>query len=217
MHALLPLAATEITAFHVVGGLLALWAVILAAIGITRHDFPGKGGGEKIVMAISAILVAGAIGTAIGTAESEPEGKEQASFETKAGGEGSEAPDKGGTQAPETGSGGESAQEPSQNAQTPSTGGPAQTLKLSADESQLRFDKDTLEAKAGEVTIVMSNPSPLDHNISLETPDGDQDGPTVGKDGESQVSAKLKPGTYAYWCNVDGHRDAGMEGTLTVK
>ena len=61
-------------AFHLTGGLLALWAVVLAALGITLPSFPSKGG-ERAVTAISAVLVASAIVAAIvtGTAESEEE------------------------------------------------------------------------------------------------------------------------------------------------
>ena len=61
-------------AFHLVGGLLALWAVVLAALGITRPSFPSKGG-ERAVTAISAVLVAGAVVAAIvtGVAESQEE------------------------------------------------------------------------------------------------------------------------------------------------
>jgi uncharacterized cupredoxin-like copper-binding protein len=31
------------------------------------------------------------------------------------------------------------------------------------------------------------------------------------------VSAQLKPGNYTFYCSVPGHRQAGMQGTLTVK
>jgi uncharacterized cupredoxin-like copper-binding protein len=35
--------------------------------------------------------------------------------------------------------------------------------------------------------------------------------------GKSTVTADLKPGTYEFYCPVDGHKAAGMKGTLTVK
>jgi uncharacterized cupredoxin-like copper-binding protein len=35
--------------------------------------------------------------------------------------------------------------------------------------------------------------------------------------GTTSVTADLKPGTYEYFCNVPGHKEAGMDGTLTVK
>ena len=180
--------AADITAFHYAGAALALWAVILAGLGIMRHEFPAKGG-EKIVMAISAILVAAAIGTAIGTAKNAPKGGAEAAAQTKP-------------------------------AATPPPGQPtAQTLKLSADPSgALKFDKTALQAKKGNVQIVLDNPAPLQHNITLDGPGGlHKQGPTVNKGGASQVSAALKPGKYTYYCSVPGHRQAGMQGTLTVK
>jgi hypothetical protein len=51
--------------FYIVGGAFAAWAVILAFLGITRHDFPASAGAERIVSAISILLMAGAIGSAI--------------------------------------------------------------------------------------------------------------------------------------------------------
>jgi plastocyanin len=64
---------------------------------------------------------------------------------------------------------------------------------------------------------VLSNPSSLSHNVSLEGQGVDQEGETVGQGGTSRVSVTLKPGTYTYYCSVPGHRQGGMEGTLTVK
>jgi uncharacterized cupredoxin-like copper-binding protein len=39
----------------------------------------------------------------------------------------------------------------------------------------------------------------------------------VSKGGASEVQLALKAGSYTYFCSVDGHRQAGMQGTLTVK
>jgi plastocyanin len=207
--------ATTITAFHVVGIMLAAWAVIVAALGTFRQDFPGKGGGEKVVIAISVVLVVGAIGTAIGSSgEEKPKGSEQAGAANKNGKEGSGAPAQGGTPAPSTGA--PAGQSPPAG-KTPPAGQTAQTLQLAANPTgQLSFDKTTLAAKAGLVRIVLSNPAPVPHNISLEGAGVNQQGKTVPKGGTSQVSVKLKPGNYTFYCSVPGHRQAGMQGTLTV-
>ena len=62
-------------AFYVCGGLLAVWAVTVSALGITRENFPGTVGAARIVGAISVILVVAAIGTAIYTAAHEEDEK----------------------------------------------------------------------------------------------------------------------------------------------
>jgi uncharacterized cupredoxin-like copper-binding protein len=99
-----------------------------------------------------------------------------------------------------------------------SGGGASSNLKISADPSgQLKFDKTSLSAKAGSVTIAMDNPAPVPHAIAVEGNGVDKDGSTVQKGGKSTVTVDLKPGTYTFYCPVDGHRAAGMQGTLTVK
>jgi hypothetical protein len=63
------LAASETSKvpFFIAGGALALWAVILAAIGLKRPDFPGDLRGQRGVIAVSVALVVVAIGLAIAT------------------------------------------------------------------------------------------------------------------------------------------------------
>ena len=90
-------------------------------------------------------------------------------------------------------------------------------LKIAADPNgALKFDKTSLSAKAGKVTIVMDNPSSLPHAIEIEGQGVEAKGDTVTKGGVSKAGAKLKPGKYEFYCPVDGHKAAGMKGTLTV-
>ncbi len=97
-------------------------------------------------------------------------------------------------------------------------GGAAQTLKLTADPGgALKFDKSTLSAKAGKVTIVLDNPSSLPHAVEIEGNGIEEESDTIGQDETTEVTATVKAGEYEYYCPVDGHKAAGMEGTLTVQ
>ena len=89
----------------------------------------------------------------------------------------------------------------------------AATLSVSADKSKLKFNKSSLRAKHGKVTIKMANPSSLRHSVAIK---GKGKGKVVGKGGTSTVSATLKKGRYTFYCTVPGHEAAGMKGTLTV-
>jgi plastocyanin len=100
-----------------------------------------------------------------------------------------------------------------------STGGASSKLSLAADPGgQLKFDKSSLTAKAGTVTITYTNSAPLEHNLNIESSSGSVVGSTPTFQGGSKtLSVSLKPGTYKFYCSVPGHRQAGMEGTLTVQ
>jgi plastocyanin len=97
--------------------------------------------------------------------------------------------------------------------------GGATTLQLSADPSgALAYDTDSLNAKAGSVTIDFTNPAAVSHDVAVE-----QDGNELGKSdlvAEGSTTLQLsdvQPGEYTFFCTVPGHRKGGMEGTLTVK
>jgi plastocyanin len=103
---------------------------------------------------------------------------------------------------------------------TTSTGssGTATVLQLRADpDGALSFDRTTLEAPAGTVTIEMTNDSSVPHNISIQGNGVDVTGDTVSDGGTSTVTADLQPGTYTFLCTVDSHAADGMQGTLTVQ
>jgi uncharacterized cupredoxin-like copper-binding protein len=73
------------------------------------------------------------------------------------------------------------------------------------------------EAPAGQIDIKSPNESSTDHDIALEGNGVDERGEVVKNGGVSEFSVDLKPGEYTFYCSVPGHREGGMEGTLTVK
>lgn len=107
-------------------------------------------------------------------------------------------------------------------ASSTTSGAPASgsgNVSLSANSSgQLEYSTKSLSAKAGKVTISFTNMAPLSHNVSIESSSGQTLGATpTFSGGTKTLSLELKPGTYKFFCSVPGHRQAGMEGTLTVK
>jgi plastocyanin len=105
-----------------------------------------------------------------------------------------------------------------QTGAAPASTGTAGTLNIAADPSgALKFDVSSLSAKAGKVTIDFTNQAPLPHNVQIEGPGGQKVGGTSTISGSStKAMVTLKPGTYTFYCSVDAHRQAGMQGKLTV-
>ncbi|MEA2208728.1 MAG: hypothetical protein QOF54_1205 [Solirubrobacteraceae bacterium] len=111
---------------------------------------------------------------------------------------------------------------PTTSSATSTTAAPAtgsSSLSLEANkEGQLAYDTKSLSAKAGKVSIAFANASPLPHNVTVESSSGEKVGATPTFAGGSKTLAvTLKAGTYKFFCSVPGHRQAGMEGTLTVQ
>lgn len=79
----------------------------------------------------------------------------------------------------------------------------------------IAYDEAPSEVPAGEVTFELVNQGEIEHNITIEELGEDPVVETTS--GETATgSVTLEAGTYTYYCSVPGHRDAGMEGTLTV-
>ncbi len=93
------------------------------------------------------------------------------------------------------------------------------TIKIGADPGgQLAYTTGDLETKAGTVTIEFDNPAAVSHDVRIEDSSGsDLGGTSVITESSETAEVELEPGTYTYFCSVPGHRQAGMEATLTVK
>ncbi len=98
------------------------------------------------------------------------------------------------------------------------TGGGGSTVELTADPGgSLAYEQDSAEAAAGAVTIQLTNDASVPHDAQIEGPDGDLGGTEEISGGDtSEVDIDLEAGDYTFYCSVPGHREAGMEGTLTV-
>lgn len=99
------------------------------------------------------------------------------------------------------------------------SGGGSSTLKFEADPGgELAYTTTEATAKAGKVTVDFNNPQGLTHDVAIEDSSGKEVGATeLIAEGSDSTTVNLKPGTYHFYCTVPGHREAGMEGTLTVK
>lgn len=92
------------------------------------------------------------------------------------------------------------------------------TLDIAAAPTGLAYSNTTATASAGEVTVDLDNPQPLEHDVAIEDDNGKVVGQTeVVTEESSSTVVTLQPGTYTFFCTVPGHREGGMEGTLTVK
>lgn len=81
----------------------------------------------------------------------------------------------------------------------------------------LYYEPDAFAASAGEVSFSMENVGAVEHDLVIEEL-GDTEIIGLIDPGETgSGSISLDAGTYTLYCNVVGHREAGMEATLDVE
>jgi plastocyanin len=117
------------------------------------------------------------------------------------------------------GSNSESSETTGESPATETQGGGGSTLKFEADPGgELAYTTTSATAKAGKTTVEFNNPQSLTHDVAIEGASGEVVGKTeLISSGSDSTTVNLKPGTYHFFCTVPGHREAGMEGTLTIK
>jgi plastocyanin len=205
------------TLFYVCGVALAVSAVTISFVGLKVKSFPGRA--FPVVILWFAILAGGATTFSVLHAQDEEHHREaelehaNEVFEAEGREEpGSEAP----AEAEESGEA-EQAEEEGGGA-APAAKGPGGTLQLAADPSAIAYDKTELTSKPGKVTIDFTNPAALEHDVAIEAEGGEELAASeVIAEGKTSATAELAAGTYTFFCTVPGHREAGMEGVLTVR
>lgn len=87
---------------------------------------------------------------------------------------------------------------------------------LTVEATEFEFDPAQTDAQPGEITITMDNVGDQPHTWTIE---GMEDAILIDAEpGESDTgTVELDSGDYAYYCDVPGHRESGMEGTLTIE
>jgi len=115
--------------------------------------------------------------------------------------------------------GGETAAAPATTTAPAGGGGGGSTVDISTPSgSDLAFEQSEVNAKAGPVTIDFDNQQAVPHDVKVEDSGGEELGGTdLISSSTANATVDLQPRSYTFFCSVPGHREAGMEGTLTVK
>jgi uncharacterized cupredoxin-like copper-binding protein len=120
------------------------------------------------------------------------------------------------------GGGGGTTAKPATTAATPATTTPAATdpvaataAALSIEAHEFSLSPSDLHAAAGTVAIQYKNAGTIQHTLVIDGVAGFKlDVPKAGD--VDTATVKLEPGTYTLYCDIPGHRGAGMEDHLTV-
>jgi plastocyanin len=232
------------TIFYICGIALAVSAVLASFAGLKVKGFPGRVMPLIVLWFVALILATTTFAVRNGQEEEQARAAEteQAGEEIEKGETSGPFENEGGALGGESEEGEREAEEEAEGPTQEEPVGPAEgeqsessddkggeekgggsgasastTLDLAADPTQLAFDKTQLSAKAGEVKIDFDNPSAIPHNVVIEEDGKELAGFEPIAESNESLEAELKPGTYTFYCSVPGHREAGMEGQLTVK
>jgi plastocyanin len=93
---------------------------------------------------------------------------------------------------------------------------PPARLQVGADE--FRYSLSRLRLRSGPAIVQLVNYGEDEHNLRLRRVGHRYTHrlPRTAPGGVSELRARFRPGTFALWCSVSGHAEAGMKATLRV-
>jgi plastocyanin len=93
---------------------------------------------------------------------------------------------------------------------------PGESSAVTVIAKDISLSPTSLRAGAGDVHFTYRNDGRLEHTLVIEGVDGFRLD-VAGKGATDDGTVMLAPGSYTMYCDVPGHRQAGMQATLTVQ
>jgi plastocyanin len=90
---------------------------------------------------------------------------------------------------------------------------PAPATEFTVEGTEFQFTPDSLTAPAGQIKVTLVNVGGIEHDFVIDELSVDIH-TDVGETADQTFTASA--GTYDFYCSIPGHRQAGMEGVLTV-
>lgn len=182
------------SAYYVIAIVIAVGAIVLSAIGLTREDFPPTDRAGRAVMAGTLLVVVGGVIALLATTHVEHPREEaaEAAAEEKAGGEAKPG--------------------------RPTQAEAGQKVGVKEDEFSIALD-GSKELKPGPYTFEVANAGKIEHDLAIEGEalPKEPKTPLIEPGKSATLNADLKPGKYKLYCTVPGHEQSGMKIDVTVR
>ena len=186
------------SAYYVIAIVIAVGAIVLSAIGLTREDFPPTVRAGRAVMAGTLLLVVAGVIALLATTHVEHPREEaaEAAAEEKAVEEG----------------------KPAEGADPGRLEGRGDR-RTSPRMSSRSLYRAAIELAAGPYTFAVANEGKIEHDLAIEGDQLEEEPKTklIPPEEAVPLEVDLPPGKYKFYCTVPGHEQSGMKVDVTVK
>jgi plastocyanin len=202
------------TGYYVLAGVSVAWALLLAAAGLTRKNFPPTGSMARALMGFAIALTLVTVAVLVSTTHVEHPREEaaEAAEEREDVAEDQAAKEPGEERAAK-----EESEGGGSNSVPGGEGGAARPKVVPVKEKEFAIEiEGGTDLKAGAYDFQVANDGKIEHDLAIEN-GVKKKTPLIKGGGEAALEVDLKPGKYRFWCTVPGHAQSGMEQDVTVE
>jgi uncharacterized cupredoxin-like copper-binding protein len=185
--------AARMSAYYVIAIVIAVGAVVLSAIGLSREDFPPSSGATRALIGGAAVLVIAGVVALLATTHVEHPREEAAKA----------AAEKKAEKAPSPGA---------------AKGESAKTVKVEEGEFFVKL-QDGKQLAPAKYRFNAVNTGKIQHDLAIEGKGLPKEPktPLIDPGKSAPLNVDLKPGNYKLYCTVPGHEQSGMRSNVTVR